>query len=344
MKFAMAIAVVLLHCHAFIDYSEMLDFVVTDVLTRVAVPFFFICSGWLLFRKMSIGEIDFYRVKKTTSRLVRMYFFWTLIYIPLICYEIMSSSIEYGETAKKIILLLRNCVMVGSYYHFWFLISLVWGILIVTWMLKRKWTYKKMFFLAGGLYSITLLAHSYYGLFTYFFSQESAGFNLVHQLAKIFVTPRGIGMGPIFVLLGNWIAWHPYRYSTKKIIYLCCMFGFLYFVEAMLTFYGGINPHNGQSYIMLVPFSFFFFMLVVRQDIFCKKQEKVFRHLRQMSMLIYCVHPLFLSVTLYYMKNEKIDISSLMIFSIVLVMSYIFAEILVRLSRINRFMLLKWLM
>ena len=63
-----------------------------------------------------------------------------------------------------------------------------------------------------------------------------------------------------------------------------------------------------------------------------------------MSMLIYCVHPLFLSVTLYYMKNEKIDISSLMIFSIVLVMSYIFAEILVRLSRINRFMLLKWLM
>lgn len=103
MKFIMAYAVVLLHCNAFIDYNELVDFFVTDVLTRIAVPFFFICSVWLLFRKMPVGEIDFLRIRKSLNRLLKMYFYWTIVYIPLICYEIISSNIDGRQIAKNIV-------------------------------------------------------------------------------------------------------------------------------------------------------------------------------------------------------------------------------------------------
>ena len=327
MKFIMAYAVVLLHCHAFIDNNELVDFFVTDVLTRIAVPFFFICSGWLLFRKMPVGEIDFSRIRKSLNRLFKMYFWWTIIYIPLICYEIINSSCDCKQIVKNIIIFLRNCVMVGSYYHFWFLLSLMFGILLTTWMVKKQWNYKRMFLFVGLLYSITLFAHSYYGVFLWLFPQDSFGFYIVHKLSKIFVTPRGFGMGPIFVLIGNWIAWHQHRWSLMKIKWFCLLFGIFYFIEAMLTYYMGVNPHNGQSYIMLVPLSLFVFMYVARVDIKLSKEGKVFRRLRQISMIVYCIHPLFLSIGMHCVKNKLVSISSFMMFVMVCIMSYLFSVI-----------------
>lgn len=243
----MAYAVVLLHCHAFIDYNELVDFFVTDVLTRIAVPFFFICSGWLLFRKMPVGEIDFSRIRKSLNRLFKMYFWWTIIYIPLICYEIINSSCDCKQIVKNIIIFLRNCVTVGSYYHFWFLLSLMFGILLTTWMVKKQWNYKRMFFFVGLLYSITLFAHSYYGVFLWLFPQDSFGFYIVHKLSKIFVTPRGFGMGPIFVLIGNWIAWHQHRWSLMKIKWFCLLFGiFILLKQCLLITWGLIRTMDNR--------------------------------------------------------------------------------------------------
>ena len=55
LKFFMAILIVMLHSFASKDGHPLLDFEISQCFTRVAVPFFFITSGFLLFRKMPLN-------------------------------------------------------------------------------------------------------------------------------------------------------------------------------------------------------------------------------------------------------------------------------------------------
>ena len=85
-KFIMAIFVVTLHAHPLLDISFNLNYAVTNGLTRVAVPYFFMASGFLLFRKMSFHELDMPRIKKYLIHIFRLYIVWTIIYLPIIIY------------------------------------------------------------------------------------------------------------------------------------------------------------------------------------------------------------------------------------------------------------------
>jgi surface polysaccharide O-acyltransferase-like enzyme len=51
----MAILIVMLDSFASKDGHPLLDFEISQCFTRVAVPFFFITSGFLLFRKMPLN-------------------------------------------------------------------------------------------------------------------------------------------------------------------------------------------------------------------------------------------------------------------------------------------------
>ena len=85
-KFIMAIFVVTLHAHPFSDISFGLNYIITNGLTRVAVPYFFMVSGFLLFRKMSLYELDIAKIKRYLIHIFRLYVIWTIIYLPIIIY------------------------------------------------------------------------------------------------------------------------------------------------------------------------------------------------------------------------------------------------------------------
>ena len=49
-KFISALLVIAIHCAPFIEINETLNFVYVQIIARLAVPFFFMASGWLFFR------------------------------------------------------------------------------------------------------------------------------------------------------------------------------------------------------------------------------------------------------------------------------------------------------
>ena len=72
MKFIMAIFVMVVHFSPFKTIHPVLHFISIHGFTRIAVPFFFLSSGYLLSEH---GHIPSDRLKKTLKKLIKLYFF-----------------------------------------------------------------------------------------------------------------------------------------------------------------------------------------------------------------------------------------------------------------------------
>ena len=84
-KYVSALLVVCIHTFPFIDINEMLNTYFIQTICRLAVPFFFMISGYFLFRKIHNEEEDKDVLKKYLFRLLKIYLIWTVIYLPYTC-------------------------------------------------------------------------------------------------------------------------------------------------------------------------------------------------------------------------------------------------------------------
>ena len=97
-------------------------------LTQVAVPFFFMVSGFFLFLKMpgeQKGNTE--RFGKWTLRALKMYLIWTAVYLPFTIYGFVQDSLTLRQCA---LVFIRNLFFLGQNYMswpLWYLLGLVWA-------------------------------------------------------------------------------------------------------------------------------------------------------------------------------------------------------------------------
>ena len=96
-------------------------------LTQVAVPFFFMASGFFLFLKMP-GERDgnTERFRKWTLRALKMYLAWTAVYLPFTIFGFVQDSLTLRQCT---LVFTRNLFFIGENYMswpLWYLLGLVW--------------------------------------------------------------------------------------------------------------------------------------------------------------------------------------------------------------------------
>ena len=106
----------------------------------MAVPFFFMASGYLLASKMEgdYGAKDLYRIEHQLYKTVKMYLFWTLVYLPLAVYHFISTS---TPLPKAILLYGRGLLLWGEQYnswHLWYLLSTIYTLIILYVLMKRN--------------------------------------------------------------------------------------------------------------------------------------------------------------------------------------------------------------
>ena len=79
-----ALLVVAIHTSPLADYSEIGDFIFTRIIARVAVPFFFMVSGFFVISRYTYNSEKLMRfIKKTVS----IYVFAILLYVPINIYK-----------------------------------------------------------------------------------------------------------------------------------------------------------------------------------------------------------------------------------------------------------------
>jgi len=284
-------------------------------LFRIAVPFYFACSGFFLFKKMPPDEINADAVKTFCFKLLRLAGLWHIL------------------------------LFMGGTYHLWYLGATAAAVISLSLCFRFHLKYKHIFLLAGVCYVCGLLGDSYYGLvrpltditlFRYLFK----GYDLVFQ-----TTRNGLFMGFIFVAIGAALAHCEIKLKPRTafagfVISMLCMLA-----EALLVEHYGlaIDFFSYNMYICL-PFALFFllaFALSVRL-----KDRPVYKHLRHMATLIYFSHLLVESlVTLGVQILNKwvpVHLGSYRTF-VALFFVVLFAFCIEWLSCREKFKWLKWL-
>lgn len=321
LKFGVAILVIANHTSPLLSYSTQADFLISNILTRIAVPVFFMTSGFFYFRKLTGEPLnDRKALYGYLKNIGRLYGIAILLYIPLNLYT------GYFTDHFTIYSFIKDIVFNGTFYHLWYLPALMIGIMITTFMYK-KMSLKAMLIATGLLYLIGLLGDSYYGII-----KGSAGIaQLYEAMFHVFdYTRNGLFYAPVFLVLGALAAkrqpiqQRPLTQAKLFVVSLGAMF-----TEGILLHAAGI-PRHDSMYIFALPAAYFLFQWALSW------KGRAGKGFRQWRVWIYILHPIAIVLVRGAAKAVHLEswfiTNSLLHFAAVCLLSIIMAAAAVQIS------------
>ncbi len=283
-----------------------------EFVCRLAVPFYFVSSGFFLFEKMPKNTLDIKRIENYCFKLLRLLGSWSVL------------------------------LFIGGTYHLWYLGATVVAVTLLSVCLHFNAKTGHLVLLAIILYTIGLLGNSYFGLIKPF--TTNAIFENVYDIWGFFVTTtrNGLFMGFLFVLIGFFFAQG--KIQLKKVFSLvgfCVSFVFLLGEVFLLTYYEITLKHD--MYIFLIPSVFFLFSFSCSLQL---NDRPIYARMRSIGMLVYFLHPfadalvLFANEILYNILN--IDMLPFRFFTVLLT-TLLVATYIEWLYHKDKFKWLRWL-
>ena len=270
-RLAAAFFMVVIHTSPLADVSETGDFILTRVLARVGVPFFFMTSGYFLISRDVCHTKRLWDFEKKTAVI---YGAAILLYLPVNVYQ------GYFQTEHFLPKLLKALAFDGTLYHLWYLPAAMLGALLA-WGLMGKLGERRALAAAAVLYLVGLFGDSYYGL-----AERFSGVRCFYT--QLFLvsdyTRNGIFFAPLFFLLGGILAQKERKKLSVCVAGFCVSFC-LMLAEALLLRHFSLQRHD--SMYLLLPFCMYFLFGAL---LHIRGRRMAF--LRDVSLVIYLIHPL----------------------------------------------------
>lgn len=266
-----ALLIVAIHTSPLASFSATGDFIFTRIIARVAVPFFFVTSGFFLISRYSYNAD---KLRKFIKKTALIYAAAIVIYIPI---NIYNGYFSEDNLLPKII---KDIVFDGTLYHLWYLPAAIIGA-VIAWYLVKHWAYRKAFAVTLVLYIVGLFGDSYYGIAENIPSLNNF-YHLIFQVSDY--TRNGIFFAPIFFVLGGYIADNKDRLSFKKSIIGFATCFSLMFAEALTLHRFELQRHDSMYVFLLPSICFLFYFLK-------HFKGKNRAQLRTISLIIYIIHP-----------------------------------------------------
>ena len=289
-----AVLIITIHTSPLVGLSETGDFILTRIVARVAVPFFFVTSGFFLISRYNYQTAKLCAFVKKT---LLIYGAAIVLYIPVNLYN------GYFKMEYLLPNLIKDIVFDGTLYHLWYLPASVIGG-VIAWGLVKKLDYRKAFAVAAVLYLVGLFGDSYYGviknvpIFSGFYA-------LIFQVSDY--TRNGIFFAPVFFIMGGFIADYSDRGENKSEI-VCDQsvrkksesrcFGLsmaLMLVEGFVLHHFQVQRHDSM-YVFLLPCVYFLFLVLLQF------RGKRYVWLRDLSLVVYLIHPMMIVVIRMFAK------------------------------------------
>ena len=253
--------------------------------SRTAVPFFFTAAGFFLYRKTTYNTFSLGPTKRYIAKILKLYLIWTIIYLPL---SIRTIKADKLGTAHGILIYIRDFIFQGSYLHLWFYPSLIFAVMIVSFCLSKKVSINKILIVAAVFYAIGLLGQTWFGMIEPLRTKAPELWHAFSIAKSVVVTTRnGLFEGFIFVALGATIAFNGFKISQGKAALLLLLSFFLLFAETYFVL-GHRIAKGYDMHISLVPLTYFGFGTIA--NIRIGSRSNVFKALRILSSLVYCIH------------------------------------------------------
>ena len=311
LKLFFSICVVAIHTKLFLDTNKTLYWYSLHCIERLAVPFFFITSGYFFSEKIHKRQKKQKIVKKTIKRLSILLVFWLLVSLPLQIISLLSRQFTFSQ----IVVSLLQSILFYPWGSLWYIHALIIAFLLIYPFLKRN---RFIFPLIIGffLYLFAMVSNTYY-----FLIQGTWFQNVVDNYLQFFISSRnGLFVGFFYVAIGNCLTRIKSMPLSTNIFLLLLGMGGLTLETTLI---------RGKSYIG--DHSLFFSLLVLVPALFtlaksknCNKDSKKIRNL---SIGIYVLHKPVLSYLSYFFTFSSSIERFLLVLSISTFLSYLLQKL-----------------
>lgn len=304
-----ALLIVAIHTSPLLSFNETADFILTRIIGRVAVPFFFMTSGFFLISRYSCNNE---KLKMFIKKTAVIYGIAIVIYIPINIYK------GYFSMDNLLPNIIKDIIFDGTFYHLWYLPASIIGAALAWYMVKHL-GYSKAFIVSVILYMVGLFGDSYFGIVEQVDVLKQF-YSLIFQVSDY--TRNGVFFAPIFFVLGGMIADTNFKWSFQvNTIGFAVTFA-LMIVEAMTLHIFKVQRHDSM-YIFLPVCMFFLFQLLLYW------KERRFALIRMTALIIYIIHPMMIVIVHFLAKflGDVIVENSLVNYFIVSLLSVIFSMI-----------------
>lgn len=286
-----AILIIAIHTYPFESINENLDFIFTHVICRIGVPFFLMITGFFVLPKALENKKSLINY---TIKIAKVYVLCMILYLPVSLY---AGKLNHLSAVQ----ILKDVFLNGTFYHLWYFPALILGIWIVYFLLKHC-NKKVVGVFVLLLYMIGLFGDSYFGISEKWIV-TSTFYNGIFSIFDY--TRNGLFYAPIFLSLGYMFNQVKWNLSKKKNLTYILLFLIAMIVEGFILHSFHLQKHDSM-YLMLIPLmaSLFYFIL--------QGNEENNKKLRNISTMIYIIHPLFIIVVrgiakVLHLQNIMVD-------------------------------------
>ncbi len=263
-----ALLVVAIHTSPLTSYTVIGDFVLTRIIGRVAVPFFFMTTGYF-----ALSQPE--RVRGLLLKTSRLYLICMALYLPVNVYAGHMNGLTVSD-------LIISLLFEGTFYHLWYLPAAIIGICIVAPFIKRNKS-GLCAVVVSLLYLVGLLGDSYYGLVERVAALQAVFAPLLRVMGGY--TRNGIFLAPMYLYLGYALTKKPAGRSVAVLGFVISLAVMIF--EGLMLRRLRFQLHDSM-YIFLPFVMYFTFSLLLAFP------GKTGRSLSNFAMLIYVLHPIMI--------------------------------------------------
>lgn len=278
LKLVLALLVVALHIFPvskMTGLSGLISYEIASGITRIAVPTFFIVSGYLLRNKLE----DKNYLKKYCKRILLLYVVWQLIYLPDLLYHY---NLKWFSTEGLIYRL------VYGYWHLWYLLASVLGVMLLyftrNWKVATKLTLVFVLFVAGYLFQVTYKLNVFKEFSFFANIYESIG---TSRNAVFFAFP--------FLLLGS--LYEYWKFSSKHWQWILGLCSIALLLESYL--YYSLKLGAMDFFVSLLPISMLLLHWVVTTNLMLQGTIP-----GTLSLGIYLCHPYMIRLVSEFLPQK----------------------------------------
>ena len=336
LKFIASFFVLIIHVSLFNDVNPYLNLFISQGISRLAVPIYFLASAFFFYKKSINLSVDEQKIAliKYTKRIAILYIGWFIIFLPKTIFERFISN----ETSiiLDVIIFIKNFFLTSTFSGSWFLVSCVFCVWLLYFICKctNKNNEKFLVIISLAFYFVCVISSSYGNIFEiigvgdYY---ESFLYYGVKPYTSIFV-------GVPYFVIGRYFAQNDIKLTpAKKMVGVLSLI--LLFVEIFLTFKLNLQQTT-DCFLMLLPSSCFIFVLIKNVNIELKFNPV---YLRNASTIIFFSHFLFIFAIEIFEKLFSVEIGTILRFLIVSCLSLILSVVFIKLSRTKIFGWLRYL-
>lgn len=327
LKFVLSILIVATHTSFFEGYITPL--------VRLAVPAFFMISGYFFFGRINACESKEQQtayLKKSIRHNLKLYFFWFVVLLPLTLYV---RGYHTMGTVGGVVHLIRDFLFGSTFQSSWYITALIIGFTLVL-FLSRKLPQSALVIIGVICYIPSLLSSNYEFLLT----SSPVLQNVSDSLSKVFLLPcRNFSVSVLYIVLGKYLAEKNYEGKTKQYTITFLLSFAALVAEFLMLKASGVAIEDTDCYIALPFAAYYLCKVFLTLDVTCKGSVVM----RKISTVSYCAHmAVFMVVGKVFKIFELPDWQNILHFAVTLILTQVFALVLIKLSENKKLRFLKY--